>query len=207
LSHLGATRLRGELNGEDILALRVADKVDNDHLRGDLLLLGDQVDWQFIFTKSCLNSGQVELVDSGPGVSAKADAESIEVFVLCSIDQSSPRLHVGHLGDTSPVDHTTLFAFKGLVTWLVAKLALHGIGGAATSSMTFFTASIAGSGEWALDTRVGTIGLVVADFTAVEALASQTATAFGFLGAVTSEMACLCAAVKTVSMYGKARVG
>lgn len=206
MRHLRTTRLGGKLDGEHVLALRVADEVDDDHLRRDFLLLGNQVDGKLVLTKGCLDSGQVELVDGGTSVSAEADAEGVEVLLVRGVDQSSPSLLGCQLGDTSPVDDTTLGAFEGPMTWLVAKPALLGISGAATSSMAFFAASVAGTGKRALDTRVGAVSLVVTDFTAVEALSGQAA-AFGLIRAVASEMACLSATVKTVSVRVKVRVG
>ncbi len=63
--------------------------------------------------------------------------------------------------------------------------------------MTDLTTLTTLASEFALDTWVGAISLVVADLATVEALSRQTAATFSTrLGAVTSEMSVLAAAAK-----------
>jgi hypothetical protein len=62
LRHLGTTRLRGKLDRENILALGVADEVDDGHVGFNILLLGDQIDTQSILAQSRLDTSQSELL-------------------------------------------------------------------------------------------------------------------------------------------------
>lgn len=62
--------------------------------------------------------------------------------------------------------------------------------------MAFLIARVAGTREGTLNTRIGTISLVVSNFTAVVALASE-ATTFRLVRAFTGEMAGLVAAIKS----------
>jgi hypothetical protein len=66
--------------------------------------------------------------------------------------------------------------------------------------MALLVAELAGAIEWTLDALVGAISLVVADLTAVEALAGQTATALRLVRAIASKVAGLLAdAARAVS--------
>jgi hypothetical protein len=84
---------------------------------------------------------------------------------------------------------------------LVAELAL--LGRTATGRVALDTAEVASAVEGTLDALVGAVRLVVADLTAVEALAGQTA-ALGLVGTLTSEVADLVAAV-VLSVYGNSQ--
>lgn len=61
--------------------------------------------------------------------------------------------------------------------------------------MTLNTTSVAGASEGTLNTLISAVGLVVTDLTAVVAFASE-ATSCGGVGALTSKMAGLVAAVR-----------
>lgn len=175
MSHLGATRLRRELDGQNKLAVWVADKVDDSHVRGDLLLLGDKKDCEVILAESLLDGGKIELIHGSASVSPQADAEGVEVLLFGSIDQSNPGSRGIHLRHTGPVDNA-------------ARLAVD-------SAMALLIAEFAGTIESTLYPLVGTICLVVTDLTAVEALASKTATALGLIRAVAGEVTGLLAAI------------
>jgi hypothetical protein len=88
------------------------------------------------------------------------------------------------------------------VTLFVAKPALHRIGRTVASSVALDTTGVAGSGELALDTRVGTVSLVVTDFAAVVAFASETATS-RLVWTFASEVAGLSAAVQCQFQHHK----
>jgi hypothetical protein len=162
------------LDGENILAIRVAEHVDNSHIRGYFLFLGDQEDRKTICAKSFLDSDKVEItrIHERTCVSLQTVAERIEIFRPSRIDELPPGFPRFELRDTSPINKTTLLAIKSLVALFVAKPTLHGIGRTVASSVALNTTGVAGSGELALDTRVGTVSLVVTDFATVVALAS-----------------------------------
>ena len=173
LSHLRTTRLGGELDGEDVFAVRVADEVNDGHVGGDLLLLGDEKDAETVLTESLLDGRKAELIHGGTSVGTEADTEGVEVLLLGGVDEGSPSSLRLHLGDASPVDGATRLALDSAVALLVTELA--------------------GAVEGTLNALVGAIGLVVTDLTAVEALAGETAAALGFVRAVAGEMAGLLA--------------
>lgn len=79
------------------------------------------------------------------------------------------------------------------MTLLVAQLALRRVGGAAACSVSLDPAGVACAGELAFDSRVGAVSLVVTDFAAVVALASETA-ARRVVGAFAGEVTGLVAA-------------
>ena len=64
--------------------------------------------------------------------------------------------------------------------------------------MAFNAAGVAGAGELTLDARVGAVGLVVTNFTAVEAFASEAA-ASGLVGAFAGEVPSLATSVYMIS--------
>ncbi|KAF2133678.1 hypothetical protein P153DRAFT_96785 [Dothidotthia symphoricarpi CBS 119687] len=128
LSHLGATRLWRKLKGEDVLASRVADQVDNSHIDGNLLLLCNQVNRQTVVAKCHLHGMKFEVVDHSTSVGSQASAEHVKVLLLGRINQFGPGIFSSHLGHTSPVDDAAALALESLVTLLVAELALHGVG-------------------------------------------------------------------------------
>jgi hypothetical protein len=199
LCHLCATRLGRQLDRKNVLALSVADEVDNGHVGGDILLLGDEVHTKIIFAQSSLDSGEIEVILESTSVGTKTDAERIEVLGLSRVDEGGPGTSSVHLRHTSPVDHAALIAVEGLVAFLIAKLALHGVRRASAGRMTLYTAGVAGSVEGTLDTLIGAVRLVVTDLAAVEALSSETA-ALGLVGAFTGEVTSLVAALIEVSM-------
>jgi hypothetical protein len=173
LSHLDTTGLGRELDGQDVLAVRVANQVDDGHVGGDLLLLGNEEDTETILAESLFDGGKTELFPGSAGVGTEANTESVEVLLLGGIDESSPGGLRVHLRDASPVDHATSLAVDSAVALLVAELA--------------------GAIEGTLEAHVGAINLVVTDLIAVEALAGDTAAAPGLVGAVTGEVAGLLA--------------
>jgi hypothetical protein len=189
-SQLGTTGLCRVLEGENPLAFRVADRVDDGHVGSNGLLLSHQVDGRVVLTESLFDGGQVELSGDGTGVCSKTETESIEVFGVRCIDESLPGFLGSELRDAIPVDHTTLIAVEGLVAGLVAQLALHGR--AITSGMAIDTARVAGTSKGTLDPGVSAVCFVVADLAAVVAFASQAATG-GLLRTVPSEVAGLAA--------------
>jgi hypothetical protein len=79
-SQLGTTGLCRVLKGENPLAFRVTDRVDDGHVGSNRLLLSHQVDGGVVLTESLLDGGQVELGGDGTGVCSKTETESIEVF-------------------------------------------------------------------------------------------------------------------------------
>jgi hypothetical protein len=48
LCHLGTTSLSGQLDGKDVLALGVANQVDDGHVGSNFLLLSDKEDAQVV---------------------------------------------------------------------------------------------------------------------------------------------------------------
>jgi hypothetical protein len=199
LSQLRATRLLGELNREDELPFWIADQVDNCHVDRNLLLLGDQEDWKSIFSESGLHIGEAEVIDGRASVCPEAGAETIEILLLCSVNQLCPSLFSLELWDTSPVDHAALLALKCLVALIVAELALNRVGRAVASRMALDTAGVTGAGKFALDTGISAVSFVVANLSAVEALAGEAA-ASGLVWASMSEVPSLVAAVIMISM-------
>lgn len=204
-SHLRTARLLGKLDGENELTFRVADHVHNSHVDGDVLLEGDEKDGKLIFAKSGLDIREGEIVYDGAGVSLEAGTEAVQIFLLGCIDELGPGLLSLELRNTGPVDNATLLTLKSLVAFLVAKLALHGVGWAAACSMSLDTAGVAGTSELALDARIGAISLVVTDLAAVVAFASEAASGW-CVGAFASEMTFLAAAAKNVSMVSERMV-
>ena len=86
------------------------------------------------------------------------------------------------------------------LTLLPANLAcLRRLVRAVCSAMTGLLADATGSRELALDARVGAVGLVVANFAAVEAFPGEAAARW-CVGAFASEVAFCAAAAKNVSM-------
>jgi hypothetical protein len=189
-SQLGTTGLCRVLEGENPLAFRVADRVDDGHVRSNGLLLSHQVDGRVVLTESLLDGGQVELGGDGTGVCSETETESIEIFGVRCIDESLPGLFGSELRNAIPVDHATLIAVEGLVAGLVAQLALHGR--AITGGMAIDTARVAGTSKGTLDPGVSAVSFVVADLAAVVAFASQAATG-GLLRTVPSEVTGLAA--------------
>jgi hypothetical protein len=84
------------------------------------------------------------------------------------------------------------------VACLIAEPTLLRVGGAVSGSVAFNTTGVASARERTLDALVGTVGLVVANLTAVEALAGETAS-LRLVGAVAREVASLAAAACTIS--------
>jgi hypothetical protein len=173
LRHLDTARLRGDLDGENVLTIRIADEVNDCHVRGDLLLLGDKKNTEIVLAKGFLNGRKIELVDSSASVGAKADTECVEILLLGSVDEGRPSRLGVHLRNASPVDDAT--------------------GLAVDSAVALFLAELAGAVERTLDALVGAISLVVTDLTAVVALAVHTAAALGLVRAIASEVAGLLA--------------
>lgn len=138
LSKLGTTRLAGELNGENILAIGIANQVDDGHVLGHLLFLGDEEDTNVVLAQGLLDGGKIELVHDSTGVSFERDAESIKILRLSSVDQGGPSLPSIELRDTGPVDDAAGLAVNGFVASLIAKLAF-GIG-AVAREMAFLAA-------------------------------------------------------------------
>lgn len=68
MSHLGTTRLGHKLDGEDELAVGVANEVYNGHVLRDLLLLGDEVDGQLVLAQSLFHGHEAKAVDKGTSV-------------------------------------------------------------------------------------------------------------------------------------------
>lgn len=198
-SHLRPARLLGELDSENKLTFWVADHVDNGHIDSDILLEGDEKDGKLILAKGGLDIGEGKVVDDSAGVSLEAGAEAVQILLLGCIDEFGPSLLSLELRDTSPVYKATLFTLESLVALLVAKLALYRIGWAAACSMSLDTAGVAGTGELALDTRVGAVGLVVTNLATVVAFTSEAAARW-CIGAFASEVTVLAAAAKNVSM-------
>jgi hypothetical protein len=85
------------------------------------------------------------------------------------------------------------------VTLLIAQLTLRRVGRAGTSRVALNTTGIASAIERTLDALVGAVRLVVANLSAVEALASQAAT-LRLVRAFAGEVAGLVATVANVSM-------
>jgi hypothetical protein len=137
LCHFGAARFGRELNGQNKLAVCVTDEVDDGHVGGDLLLLGDKEDCKIILTESLLDGGKVELFHGSASISLQADAEDVKVLLFGSIDQSDPGSLSVHLRDARPVDNAAGLAVDSAVTLLVTELA--------------------GSIEGSLDTLVSTV--------------------------------------------------
>jgi hypothetical protein len=198
LSELGAARLRRQLNGQDKMALRVADQVDNGHVWRNVLLLGDQIHAEAIVSQSLLDGGQAEDVGGSTRVGTQTDAEDVEVLLVRSVDEGLPSVFGGQLGNTSPVDDTATLAVESDVSLLVAQLALLGVGGALASRVALDTTRVAGAAEGTLDALVGAVRLVVADLSAVEALAGEAA-ALRLVGTFAGEVAGLVAAAVKVS--------
>jgi len=200
LCHLRATGLGRQLDRKNVLALSITDEVDNGHVGGDILLLGDDMHTEIIVTQSTLDGGEIEVILESTSVGTKTDAERIEVLDLGGVDEGSPGISSVHLRHTSPVNHTTLVAVESLVARLIAEPALHRVRRASTGGVTLFAAGVAGSAEGTLNTLIGAVCLVVTDLAAVEALASETA-ALGLVGALPGEVASLAASVLEVSMW------
>lgn len=163
------------------------------------MLESDEVDRKSILPKGRLDVGKREVIDDGAGVSLEAGAEAVQILLLGRIDEPSPGFLSLELRDTSPVDSATLLTLKSLVAFLIAKLALRGVGWAVACSMSVDTAGVAGTGELALDARIGAVGLVVSNLATVEALPSEAAARW-CVGAFASEVAFCTAAAKNVSM-------
>lgn len=199
LGHLCATRLVRKLDGEHELALRVADHVNDRHVEGDLLLLGNQEYRKSIVTERSLDIGEAEVVHDGASIGLEAGAESVKILLLGCVDELRPSLLSFNFRNTSPVDKATLLTLQSFMTVPATKLALHRVGRAASGLVAFDTARIAGTSEFAFDACVGAVGLVVSNFAAVVALASEVASS-GLVGALTSEVASLVAAVRVVSL-------
>jgi hypothetical protein len=196
---LRTTRLSGQLDRQNEVSLGIANKVDNSHVGGNVLLLGDEIDRQAILAQSSLHIGQAELVIDSTRVGSQADAKSVQILFIGGIDQGLPRILSRHLRNASPVDDTTATTIECNVTLLVAQLALLRVGRAGASGVALNTTGVASTVERTLDALVSTVRLVVADLSAVEALASQAAT-LGLVGAFACEVAGLVAAVASVSM-------
>lgn len=192
------------MDGENIATIRVTEHVDNSHVRGQILFLSDQEDGKILRAKSFLDSDKVEstIVRERTCVSLQTGAERIEVLLSSRIDEHPPGFRRLELRNASPINKATLLALKSLVTLFVAKSALHRIGRTVASSVALDTTGVAGSGELALDTRVGTVSLVVTDFAAVVALASETATG-GLVWTLASEVTGLSAAVQCQFQHHK----
>jgi hypothetical protein len=195
LGELRTTGLSRQLDRENILAVGIANKIDDGKALIDLLPLCNQIHTEALFAQALFDSGQAELVSNSASVGTQADAEGIEVFLLGGIDKSSPGSLSLHLRYTSPIDDALLLAVHGNMALLVAQLALLRIGRAVASGMTLNTAAVADAREGVLDTRVGTVGLVVAYLTTVVAFASEAA-ALGLVRTLAGEVASLVAAAK-----------
>lgn len=190
--HLDTTRLGRGLDGQNELALGVSDKIDNGHVDSNLLLLGDEEDWEVVVAESSLNSLDVELILKGTGVRFESRTEQVEILNLGSIDELVPSLLGTQFGNASPVDDTTRLTLKSLVAWLVAQLASLRVGRAAAHGVALLSTGVASTTERTLDLGVGAIGLVVTNLTAVEALSSHT-TALRLVRAFSSEVSGLVA--------------
>lgn len=199
LSHLRTARLGSKLDRENVFTLRIADQVDNGLIWRDLLLERDQIDLDTIGAKSGLDIGQAELVDDSAGICLETNAKYIQIFQVSGIDERGPSIFGRQLRNTGPVDDAALIALEGLVAWLVAELALHRVGWAATSRVALDAASIAGTGERTLDALVGTVGFVVTYLTAVVAL-PRHAIALRLARTVASEVPGLVATACRVSV-------
>lgn len=199
LSHLRTAGLVGELSGKNKLTFWIADHVDNGHIDGNVLLEGDKKDGKTILAKSGLDIGEGEVVDNCSSISLETGTEAVQIPLLGCINKLGPSLFSLELRDTGPVDKATLLTLESLVPFLVTELASHRIGGAVASGVAIYTTSVAGTGEFALNARVGAVGLVVTNFAAVEALASEAASG-GLVGALSSEVTGLVATANGVSM-------
>lgn len=193
LTHLSTTRLRRKLDGQDVLALGVADEIDRSHVDSKHLLLSNEIDWQLVGTEGFLDPLDIELLVESTGIRLESDAEEIDILLLSSINDLDPSLLGAHLRNTSPIDDAARFALESLVSWLVAQLAELGVGRAVTHGMSPLAAGVANTGEGTVNLRVGTVGLVVSNLSAVEALSGQTAT-LRLVRALTSQVSCLLAA-------------
>lgn len=194
LGHLRATRLRRELDRENVLLFGVTNEINDSHVGSDFLLLGDQVNGEIVSAQSLLNLGQLEVVGESTGVGTKADAEGVEILGRRSVDERGPGVFSGHLRNAGPVHDTAPSALKSAVARLVAQAALLGVGGALTRRVTLDTAGVAGAGERTLDALVGAVGFVVTNLAAVEAFSSEAA-ALGLVGTIAREVTGLVAAV------------
>jgi hypothetical protein len=98
-----------------------------------------------------------------------------EIALLVGLEHLRPSLFGGPIREMRWEDVETVGgALESLVAFLVAETADHRrLVGAVGCHMAFLRADAAGTEEWTIDTRIGALGLVVADFTAIEAFASH----------------------------------
>lgn len=180
---------------ENILLAGVAQRVNDSHVRSNLLLHGDEVNGMVVVAKSGLNLHDIEASTKATRVGLEGHTEAVQVFDFACLDHGRPSfLHV-EFRDTSPVDATGIGALGGFVTGPLAKLADHLRTRA--SGMAFLVAEVAGAGESTLDAGIGAVGLVVANLAAVVALAGETS---GLVGTLTSEVTFLIAAKEVSDM-------
>ncbi|PSN71979.1 hypothetical protein BS50DRAFT_240589 [Corynespora cassiicola Philippines] len=192
-SLLSTARLLRILERENELAVGVTKQVDNRHVWGNLLLEGDQVDRQLVLAHGIGNLLQIEDVSERTSIGLERRAKSIQVLVICGLDEAIPCMFGIQLGDSGPVHRAALLAVNSLVPLLLAELAGCWLSGTVSGSMSLDTTSIAGTRKWALDLGVGAIGFVVTDFTAVVAFASQATSRL--IGTLAGKVTLLTAAV------------
>lgn len=71
LCHLCAARFGRQLDGEDKLAISIANQVDNGHVLRELLnFFGNEEDAQIILTESFLDFGKIENLNGGASIGA-----------------------------------------------------------------------------------------------------------------------------------------
>jgi len=197
LSHLRTARLFGQLDGKDVLALWVANQVDNGHVDSHLLLLRDQIDRQLICAESGFHVRQAEVVDDGACICLEAGAERVEVPLRCGVYEMSPSLSSLELRNARPVDDATLLTLSCLVALLITEFALDCW--TMARRVAFDAAFPTGARELALDSGIGTVSLVVTDLSTVEALSREAATS-RLVGTVTGMVASLVTAAWKVIM-------
>lgn len=79
ISHVATTRLLGTLKGEDILAVLIANRVHDSHMRRDFLLQGNKVDAAIRLAESSLKARQSKVGIQGTSVRLEGNTERIEI--------------------------------------------------------------------------------------------------------------------------------
>lgn len=130
VGHLLPARLVGQLNGEDVLAARVTDEVNDGVVLLNLLPHSNEVNAVVVFTKSLLDGGKIELVVQRAGISPQSHTEDVQVLGARGINNLGPGLIRVKLGDAIEVLNTAVGAVGSFVTGLLAEFAL-GLGAVA----------------------------------------------------------------------------
>jgi hypothetical protein len=110
--------------------LCVTDEIDNRHVRGNVLLLGDQENTKAILSQSRFDGGQAEDIGGSTCIGTQTDAEGVEVLLLSSVDQGLPGVLGSELRNSGPVDDTAALATERDVSLFATQLALLRVGGA-----------------------------------------------------------------------------